>query len=218
MSTPKKLAGFLGEWLLWIVANIICLLLPLGTLYVVGHEVLHWTPWRLSMYLAIAAALTSTWGSWATLIWTRSRALRTLQQAVTTAPAVLMLLAGCALFYAWPARWFVAAALILAGLGNFVASVVLCGGLFTKNQTPSRIQYLLGAVAFPVTTTLASGLIASLWYWLISSPSYMAGWKDLFSVSTLMSSVMAMALISTMIPAAMSRLAQQVAMTWAARR
>lgn len=217
MSTPKKVAGFLGEWILWLVANAVCLILPLGTLYLVGHELLHWSPWRLSMYLGVAAALTSTWGSWATLVWTRSRPLRALQQATTTIPSLLLIISGVALFSTWPARWLVALVLVLAGVGNFIAAIVLAGGILSKNQAPSRVQYLLGAVVFPIATTAASGLIASLWYMFAANVAA-NGWRDLFSVASLMSAVMAGALISTMIPAAMSRLAQQLSLAWTHHR
>ena len=217
MHTPRRVAGFLGEWLLWGVANLICMALPLGALYVVGSQLLGWSPWTMSLYLSLGAALTATWGSWATLVFTRSRALRGLQQLVTTTPGLLMLVGAVALFWAWPARWLVAATLLVAGVGNLALSLLLTGGLFTRNQAPSRLQYLLGAVAFPVATTGVSGLVATLWYMFMHRGAP-AGFKELFSVATLMISIMAFALISTVIPAGMSRLARHASALWVMRQ
>lgn len=205
MKHSNKILRTFGEMGLWGLANIICMILPLALVFFVGSEVVKWSPWRLSLYLTLTAIVSSTWGSWATLVWTRTRALRAVQQAMTTLPGLATIGGAVALFYLLPSKWLVAVMFGMAGLGMIAASFFLTGGIFTKNQNPGRLQYLAGLVVYPLATTTAGGLVASVWYTMLNRPAS-GGWRDLISVATLMMTVMAVALISTIVPAAISRL------------
>ena len=210
-SKTKKALGFVGELGLWGLANLICLALPLALVFFLGTQVLKWSPWRISLYMVLAGVMTSTWGSWATLVWTRSRGLRSVQQFMTTIPGIVAMAAGGGLLYVFPSRWFISAGFIASGIGMIAAAIVLAGGVFTKNQAPSKLQYLFGLLVYPLTTTALGGAVASVWYMFLNRPA-LTGWKDLLSISTLMITVMAMALVSTVIPAVCSRLSQQAAL------
>lgn len=205
----RNVLRFLGESTLWSVANALCMALPLLAVYLVGTMVLGWSPWRLSMFMGLTAALTATWGSWATLIWTRNRFLRSLQQGITTLPGITLFSLGAALFYVGIGKWYLSLLLVAGGLGLIATAVMLAGGFFSKNETPSRLQYLFGLLVFPVATTGVAGLVASLWFSFLSSAAF--GSIELrlpFNIGAVMSSIMAAALLSTLVPAAMSRACQ----------
>ena len=218
MSKKMRALGFVGELASWSLANVLCLAAPLLGVWTYGTQVAGWGPAKMSFFLSLTALMASTWGSWGTLIWTRSRGLRVVQQAVTTLPGIVMLALGGVLFYTGMGKWFVGATVAGAGLGIIIAAILLAGGFFTKNSTPTRLQYLLGLLLFPVATTGAAAGVASMWYGFVTSPSEAAGTlQQLFTLATLGVSMMAMALTSTIIPAAMSRACQQVASAWASR-
>ncbi len=218
MSNKMRALGFVGELAAWLFSNTLCLAAPLLGVYAYGTQVAHWGPSKLGFFMVLTAIVTSTWGSWGTLIWTRSRGLRAVQQAVTTLPGITLLVFGGILFYVGMGKWYVGAILAAAGLGNILAAVMLAGGVFTKNSTPTRLQYALGLLLFPLATTGAAGAVAALWYGFVSEPTATVGTlKQLFTLATLGVTIMAMALTSTIIPAAMSRACQQLSATWASR-
>lgn len=208
MTKKTQIARFLGESSLWMFANLVCVGLPTLAVYIMGTTFGLWSPWKLTLVMIITAVLTSTWGSWSTLIWTRSRLLRAVQQGITTLPGIITMALGGALLYVGVGKLYLALLVMGGGVGMIGAAVALAGGVFTKNEVPNRAQYLLGLLVYPLATTLATGTIAALWYtFTSSSPS---GWSSFFSIATLMTSILASALVSTIIPAGMSRVCQEV--------
>ncbi|MEM1348161.1 MAG: hypothetical protein AAGI01_06380 [Myxococcota bacterium] len=204
---------FLGEAGLWWLANILSLVLPLAAVYVVGTQYMHWGPTKLSFAMSVAGILTATWGSWAALIWTRSRGLRAMQQGATTLPGTILVALGGAMLYVGMVKWHIGALIVGAGLGMVVLSVLLVGGLFTRNARPSMAQVALGLTLFPVLTTAAAGGVAVMWYWFVVHPQMFEfmNLRELFTMATLSVSVMAIALTTTVIPAVVSRLSREVA-------
>lgn len=213
MSKRKSALSFVGELGLWGLANTLCLAIVGGTLYGVGGVMLGWNPLKLSIIMTIGLLLTATWGSWATLIWTKNRGLRAVQQAMTMSPGVITLALGGVLLYLGFGTWYIAALVIAAGLGMSMSAVVLAGGVFTKNSVPSKLQYLLGVALFPLMCTVLAGLVAFAWLSFVPTPL----WNNLqsfFSLATAMTFIMASTLISTMIPALCSRACQELSIAW----
>ncbi len=202
----------MGEATLWTLSNVICMGVALGALFLVGSTLLGWGPARMGMYMSIAAVLTSTWGSWASLIWTRNRGLRSLQQAVTTIPGISIFAFGVVLMYLGLGKWMIGLAFAISGLGLIAVSVLLAGGFFSKNEAPSRLQVLLGLTAYPLATTIAAGGIASLWYTFVMTPTGggLGSLRSLFTLATLFTSIIASALISTVLPSLLSRGTREV--------
>lgn len=217
MSKRKMILGVLGETSLWALANTLCLGLPLGAIYLYGTMVAGWGPAKISLFMTLAAVLTGTWGSWATLVWTRNRALRALQQGITTVPGILLTVLGGALLYFGAGAWYLGALLCLSGVGMMAVAVTLAGGFFSKNDVPSLSQYVTGVLIYPLATTAASALLAGMWYGFVTSTGF-ADWRSLFSLATLMSTVMFATLTSTIIPAVMSRGCQELSAMFSQHR
>lgn len=213
MSKRRRALSFMGELGLWGLANTLCLAVVGGTLYGVGSGLLGWNPFKLSILMTLGLLLTATWGSWATLIWTRSRGLRAVQQAMTMGPGVLTLALGGVLLYMGFGAWYIAALVIAAGLGMSMAAVVMAGGVFTKNSEPSRLQYLLGVALFPLMATMLAGLVTFACLNFMPNPL----WNNLqsfLSLGTMMTFIMASTLVSTIIPALCSRACQELSIAW----
>ncbi len=213
MSKRRQALSFVGELGLWGLANVLCLGAVLGTLYGVGGVLLGWNPFKLSLMMTLGALLTATWGSWATLIWTRNRGLRAVQQAMTMGPGVLMLALGGVLLYLGFGAWYIAALVGAAGLGMSMVSVVLAGGVFTKNSEPNKLQYMLGVALFPLMATVLGGLVTFAWLSFLPNP-FWHNLESFLSISTMMTFVMASTLISTVIPALCSRACQELSIAW----
>lgn len=193
---------------LWILANILCSIIPTAIAYQFGTQVLGWTQVQAGFYLTVMVIATMTWGSWAALIWSRSRAVRVglrastvLPGIVTSAIGVLGLWTGFGAVFAW-------ALVIAAGIGTSVAAVLLSKKLGVRPSTFAAKNVLAGLVAFPFVTTMIAGVIGSVWYHFITHPVD-GNWRSLVSFATVMVTVMAVALISTVIPALTSSFAQR---------
>lgn len=220
MRKQDDLLNLLRELLLWGVANTICMGLPLAGVFLYGTHVARWHPALLAAAMTLTAILSATWGSWGTLVWTRNRLLRALQQGVTTLPGIAMGGLAGLLFYVSLGKWYLALICGAAGVGMIVTAVYLAGGFFSKNETPGPRQYVTGLLMYPVVTTLASALTFALWKSVgMSLPLELAAKlpipnlpiPKLISLSTLLTGTMAAALITTIIPAAASKLATDAA-------
>ncbi len=196
---------------LWGLINVASIGLAVLTTWVVCTNLLGWSPWRVAPLAYAAGVVSLTWGSWASLIWTRTRALRVVQQLMTMLPALATLAGAGALLYLSPGKWLVAAAFGGAGLGMLAASMVLHGGVFKKNAAPSRAQLAIGMAIFPALTTVVAGGVVALWFLLMGHLQDGSGWRAMISTAAVMGTTGAWALSSTVLPAATSRACQQVA-------
>ncbi len=195
---------------LWILANILCSIIPTAIAFQFGTQVLGWSPAQSAFYLSAMVLATMTWGSWAALIWSRSRAVRiglrastVLPGVVTSAIGVLGLWTGFGAVFAW-------AVMIAAGIGTSVAAVLLSKRLGVRPTTFAAKNVVAGLVAFPFVTTMIAGVIGGVWYHYITHPAD-GNWRSLAGFGTVMVTVMAVALISTVIPAVTSSFAQRAA-------
>jgi hypothetical protein len=210
MSKRGAVLGFAGELGLWGLANVLCTGVATGLVYVVGREVMMWGEAQLVSYMIAALLLTATWGSWGTLIWTRSRALRAVQQGVTLLPGVLTVVAGALLVYTGLGKFLVGLGVLGAGIGMLVSAVLLSGGLFTANRLPNWRQIVYGLTIYPVATTALGGGVAVAWHWFVMGGASQS-WRSIFTVASLMVTVMAVSLITTILPAALSRASRELA-------
>lgn len=197
------ISNFVGELALWVVANTLCVVAATTAVFFVGTGLLGWGPGMLSFYLTATALVTLTWGSWGALIWTRNPALRTSMQLTTLLPGVLVFALGLFGLYVGVGAWYVWGGLLASSLGMVAASVGLNRAFATAGRPRRGIALGIGLGAYPLATT-AFGLGAgALWYGYVTNP-HSGDWRSLISIATLMVTVMAIALISTVIPAAVS--------------
>lgn len=210
MSKRAKVLGFGGELALWSLANVLCMGVPAALVYAVGSEVMLWGKAQTVTYVIASLLLTATWGSWGTLIWTRSRVLRSVQQGMTLLPGVLTVAAGALLAYTGFGKFLVGLGMLGAGIGMLVSAVLLTGGLFTANALPNWRQIVYGLTIYPVATSVFGGGVAAAWHWFVMGGGNQS-WRSLFTVATLMVTVMAVSLITTVIPAALSRASRELA-------
>lgn len=204
-----------NELLLWVLASILSCCAAVGGAYAAATL----GGWSLSLegFAVFAAALLSlTWGSWASLVWTENRAVRFAIKAVTLVPGLLLLGGGILGYYLIPGRWFVWTGLFLMSASTLTAAITLSSDrLMRMKNTPGSTKYLFGFFVFPVLTTLAAAGVAYLAITFItqdfSSFCRPSSWRSLFKLSTFMLTSMSTVLITTLLPAAISRACRQIA-------
>lgn len=193
---------------LWVVANIVCSALPTVAIHTYGKEILGWSHIQTGIYTWAMLLVTMTWGSWAALIWSRSRAVRVGLRASTVLPGVATSLIGVAGLWSGFGPIYAWAVIIASGLGTSVAAVTLSKAFGVRPQTLSATNVVAGIVGFPFITTLFSGLIGSVWYHFVADPAH-GNWRSLVSFSAVMVTVMAFAMMSTVLPAVTSSFVQR---------
>ncbi len=209
-TQPDHTKNSLGnELLLWGLASVLSCCAAVGGAYAASAL----GGWRLSLesFAVFAAVILSlTWGTWASLVWTDNRAVRLAMKCVTLTPSLLMLAAGVVGFYVIPGRWFVWSGLFVMSAATLTAAITLSSDrIMRMKYSPGSTKYLFGFFVFPLITTLAAAGVAyvavnfvtqdfdSLWH-----PS---SWRSLFKLSTFMITMMSTVLITTFLPAAISR-------------
>lgn len=116
----------LGEWMLWILAGVFMTILAVAATSA-AKLLLGWSEAEWIAASIITGALSLTWGSWAALLWTRSRTLKTLMLTAALIPGLLMVALGVWAFFAlpenrWIWRW---GWLIVAGHGLGAVAITL---------------------------------------------------------------------------------------------
>lgn len=216
---------FIGESLLWVVSNVISVLLPTALAFFLITEVFHVTvpfhPRLAWLYVLPFALATLTWGSWAALTWTKTRALRVGMRASTAIPGLLLSFFG--LFFIKSGFGFVPGlAMVMAGIGAVALSTILSKTFGAKAANSTPVGLLAGLAAFPALATLMAAGVGSLWFQLVIkhvetvsqgvgcmplSPLFHA--ERFIDLSTVMVTIMSWTLISTVIPAIASSLIQR---------
>jgi hypothetical protein len=191
------------ELVLWNVSNVLCLLIPSAAVFFIGKNVLHWGPGFLSFYMTATVLATLTWGSWAALVWTRNRALRGGMQATTLLPGIITVVVGGFGFWVGVGAWYLWFGIIGAGVGMTAAAVALVRFFRPVHRDPTTASYAFGLGVYPLITTVLSLGIGSMWYNYITSPVG-EDWRKLVSIATVYVTVLALSLVSTVIPAAVS--------------
>ncbi len=211
---PKK-PSFVGEMALWLLAGIFLSLLSLAATSS-GKLLFGWTEAQWIITSAIVGALSLTWGSWAALLWTRSRTLKTLMLTMALLPGLLMVAGGLWAFLAlpenrWIWRW---GWLIIAGhgLGAVAITLMVAGRRVLAGSGPLTIrprQLAVGWTVYPLLVVAASvavlvvaiALMPDLWQCGTSFAETLARWTV---------PAQAMVLLSTAVPAAALKLCERL--------
>lgn len=205
-----RLSRFLFEVTLWNVANVLCMGLATFAVYLVGTSFLDWGTVKLSIFLPLTAVMTSTWGSWSSMVWARTRAVRIGMYVSSGIPGVLMAALGIFGFYMHMGAWLVWAGFILGGAAMLTVNVTLCRRFNPRTHSVPALSTFYGVLVHPVITLVATGGIAAVWYNYLMNPLG-SSLRDLISLSTVLTTLMAVALITTVIPAATSTFCRRLA-------
>lgn len=184
-----------------------------------AHLVLGWneSQWVVASIAVGAASL--TWGSWASLLWTRSRVLKILMVAVVVIPGTVMAIAGGWAFFnvpdnRWIWRW---GWLIVCGhgLGSIAVAVFVCARRFMGAKTADwnrsgRLK--LGWTVFPLALVAGSAAIAAVTFVLM--PDVFTGGDG--TIEMLVRWIVpsqAVVLMSTILPAGLADLCDRLTRT-----
>ncbi len=132
--------------------------------------------WSESQWVAGSVTLTLfsiTWGSWAALLWTHSRVLKSLMVVVTALPGALMAIFGVWAFFnmpenpwVWRAGW-----LVVAGHGvGALAVVVLMAGrrMVARTQIQTRPRRLaIGWTLYPLLVVVGGVTVLAVSFALL---------------------------------------------------
>lgn len=206
MAEQPEQPSAVGELALWVLAGVFMsamALMAVGTArYVLGWDDNQWIVASVAV-----GTLSLTWGSWASLLWTRSRVLKTLMVAVVVIPGIAMLLVGgWALFnvpenrWIWKWGWLIVA---LHGAGALAFSLYVCSrGLIGAEFVPELRgrRLAMGWTLFPMIVVGGSlAIVAAFFAWM---PDVVAGGDGVAEVVarwTLPSQ--AVVLLTTVLPA-----------------
>lgn len=217
----------LGEIILWVVANVVSVAVPTFLAFFLATEVfdispaLH--PKLVWLYVIPFALATLTWGSWAALTWTRTRALRVGMRASASLPGLL--LAGFGVFFMKSGFGLIPGiAMVGAGFGGVILSTFLSKTFGVKATGNTGVGLIAGLGVFPVIATIMAAGVGSLWIQLVvrSAELYLNtscfvpmshAIERFVSIPTVMITILTWTLISTVVPALASSIAQRVTKT-----
>lgn len=172
--------------------------------------------WGMAMTVVsamIAAVMTLTWGSWGSLIWARRRAVRAGIESVTIVPGVLILALGFVGLYLGVGKSYLWLSLIVPSAGTVAVALLLArqSNQLARQQSEGfgRWRHVLAWTLYPAIAFGAAGLVGYLWFSYVTRP-VSADWRSLFNLASFMVSVLAMALVTTVIPAMASRLCCEI--------
>lgn len=201
-STPSAL----GEWALWTLATLFMsalALLAVGT----AKYLLGWTNPQWALVSVVAGLLSLTWGSWAAMLWTHSKVLKTLMVAVATVPGLVMLVAGGWVFVNmpdnpvfWKWGWAVVAA---HGAGALAFSLFIClRGLVgcQFNSTGRNRRLAVGWTLYPLVVVVGTVGIIVVEFTLL--PQFVADADStMASLARWTIACQGLALLTTVLPA-----------------
>ena len=207
-----QLKRLLSESAVWMAANLVSTGVALAVAYAIaavgaGGQA------ALVVALAIAGGISLTWGSWISLVWTRSRPLRAAMKGITLIPGLVLLGAGGFGFYVglgsilW---WLV---LIASAVGTLASSVLLWQQMPRAAARRSPDNMAVGFIVYPVLTALGAAVVGWLWFSFISEP-LLADWRELLNMATVVVTVLAVELTTTALPASFSMMASRADGFW----
>lgn len=195
MNSVFKQATF--DILTWIIANVICVVVPTVFVHTLGTSVLGWGPVVTSALVSAVFVITLTWGSWAALVWTKTPLIRGLQRFMATLPGISIVAIGVGGFMVGHGAWYFWTAFLGAGLGSVLCTL----GLIRYSPAPANVPRRsigLGLTLFPFLSTGVSLGVWAIWYSFVMNGG---GWKAGPIIAAIMMSIMAFALTATVIPA-----------------
>ncbi len=209
----------LSEIVLWVAANVICVAVPTVLVYLVASNILGASHYMASLYSLVFGIASLTWGSWAALTWTRTRFLRVGMRGSTAIPGLIF--AGLGIFISKLGFGILpGVVMIAAGIGGVVISTILSKTMGAQAARHTGVGLFAGLIAFPLVSSAmalsvgtvwmryVSGLSANLYYGC-TGPS-IESIAGLFSMNTLMATIMLWTMVATIIPAVSSSLSQRI--------
>lgn len=198
-SRIKRIAK---ESALWMTANVVCTAAALVSTYF-ALQLTSGGGALLASFLAVAGAVSLTWGSWISLSWTRSISLRAAMKGVTLVPGLLLLTAAGTGLYVGLGSLFAWLALVGSAVGTLAITVLLWRYVPRASAERSKSTVAFGLVAYPFATSFGSAIVGWLWLWFLTDTIY-TDWRGLLSFATLMVTILAVELATTVLPAALS--------------
>ena len=200
----------LGELALWLMVGIfstaMALVAMLGAKYILGWSEVEWLAGSIVIGLG-----SLTWGSWAALLWTRSRVLKTMMLLIVLIPGLVMLVLGGWAFLTIPDNPFVGRwgwAIVAAHGAGALAVVALLGGpkvfASVEVQELRPRQLVIGWTLYPVVVAGAGLLVVVAAFFLMPDLFVHCGATAEKVVSQWVVVSQAAVLLTTVLPAAAS--------------
>jgi hypothetical protein len=168
--------------------------------------------WPLVLFVTAAAVVSMTWGSWAAMLWAEHPVSLVPIRGTTLAPGLAMLAFGVGGLYVGFVGIWVWAVVCASAVGTL--AIALC--LWPRRVRISNLEagysrYIVGFTVFPVITSLLAALVARTWYIFATSSASM-GWdpRDWLDVATVFTTILAIELCTTALPAVVSRACQEL--------
>ncbi|MFU8804547.1 MAG: hypothetical protein ACNA8W_12110 [Bradymonadaceae bacterium] len=211
MRQESKKSSIWAECLLWTLSSTVLVILAAAGTYIAG-SIFQWGIAVTVVGAMCAGLFALTWGSWGSLIWSRRRAVRAGIESVTIVPGLLILALGFVGLYVGVGKMYLWLSLIVPSAGTVAVALLLArqsNRLTVGTGISTRWRHILAWTLFPLITLGAAGLVGYLWLSYVTRP-VSADWRSLFNMASFMVSVLAMALITTVIPAMVSRLCCEI--------
>lgn len=210
-----KKPSFVGEMALWLLAGIFLSLLSLAATSS-GKLLFGWSEAEWIATSVIAGALSLTWGSWAALLWTRRRTLKTLMLTLILIPGLLMVAGGLWAFIALPENrwiwrwgWLIIAA---HGVGAVAIALMVAGRKLVADAEALEMrsrQLAVGWTLYPIVVVAAS--LAVLVVAMALMPDVFEGGMTLAeTLARWTVPAQAMVLLSTAVPAGAHKLCDRL--------
>ena len=216
----KAALRIVSEILLWIVANVVCVVIPTYLGWFVATEVLHLGRVTGTIYVTGLALATLTWGSWAALTWTQTRFLRVAMRGSTVIPGLILTALG--IMVAKSGLGLLPGVLIVAaGFGGIVVANVLSKTLGASAAKHTGIGIAVGLVGFPIIASLMAIGVGTLWVqFVVEHVNEFSGClaysrpldleiARLISLPKVMVTVLSWTIVSAIVPAIASSISQR---------
>jgi hypothetical protein len=194
----------------FVFAQMWCTVLALGMTWLVCQLFFHgrralWIP----VFMGATFLWSATWGSWSSLVWSGEGKLGTLARAITLLPAIAVIGLGAGLILANPLFYKAGLVCVVMGAGILLSALILTRALAQATPIRARARIGCGWLLFPILCAGFSIAIGAVWFALITHPPD-GDWRSLMSLRTVVTSVMAVALGSTIIPGGCADLSNRV--------
>ena len=208
----NKVKRLVSESAVWMSANLMCTGVALLIAYLAATLSGSGSAFLASI-LAVVGVVSLTWGSWISLSWSRSLPLRAGMKGITLVPGLLLLTAGGVGFYVGLGSVLSWIILIASAVGTLAVTILLWRYMPRAAAERNKGNLAVGFFLYPIATSLGSAVVGWLWMYFISNP-FRTDWRELLSMATVVVTVLAIELTTTVIPAAFSMVCSQANALW----
>ncbi len=214
-SKSLKPPSVLGELALWVLAGLFMSALALvsmtGVKFLLGWGETEW------IVASIAIGIASlTWGSWAALLWTRSRVLKTLMLLVVLLPGIAMAVVGGWAFltlpenrWIWKWGWLIVAG---HGVGAVVMTALVGGRQLMANYASAQIrprQLAVGWTLYPLLV-VSGGIFVVVASFVLMPDLFCDTQNTMGVIAHWIVPSLAVVLLTTALPAAASQICDRL--------